>query len=72
MPTDPAPLSRNAVFRIGLDALIGGLLACTGSYAVAHNFKGACLVGTIALLKTLQSRLSPDLEKMNRQEAGKL
>lgn len=64
---EPAPLSRNAVFRIALDTLIKGLLAGTTAYSIAPAVKPAILAGIISALGALQSRLSPDLEKMNRQ-----
>lgn len=66
---DEIPISHQAVFRIALDVLVAGLLGGITTYAVTPNVQGATLAGIVTALKTLQSRMAPDLDTMNKQRA---
>jgi len=63
---DP-PVSRSVIFRVGLDTLIGGLLAGMTVYSATNQVKPAVMAGCVVALKTLQSRIAPSPHEMNVQ-----
>ena len=64
---DDPPVSRTAIFRVGLDTLIGGLLAGMTVYSATNQVKPAVMAGCVIALKTLQSRIAPSPHEMSVQ-----
>lgn len=67
--TNQVPTSGHAVLRIVLDVVLGSLVAGLPVYIATDSVKNSVLVGISAGVVVLQSRLAPDLDKMNRQRA---